>query len=94
MLLPLQAEATLVIRPYLATLSLSEFCAIMTCGYASVSGGIIGTLISLGAPSNHLVTAAVISAPAALAIAKIIMPEITKVDFSDQTSLSLKGMSR
>ncbi|KAK3760177.1 hypothetical protein RRG08_005326 [Elysia crispata] len=85
-----QSEVILLTRPYLPALSLSEFCAVMTCGYASVSGGLIGTFIAYGVPANHLLTAAVISAPAALAFTKLIMPETTKVDRSVQTGVSMR----
>ncbi|GFR79859.1 sodium/nucleoside cotransporter [Elysia marginata] len=85
-----QSEVILLTRPYLAALSLSEFCAVMTCGYASVSGGLIGTFIAYGAPANHLLTAAVISAPAALAFSKLIMPETSKVDHSSQSGMIMQ----
>ncbi|KAK3760175.1 hypothetical protein RRG08_005324 [Elysia crispata] len=87
-----QSEVILLTRPYLPALSLSEFCAVVTCGYASVSGAFIGTFMAYGAPGKHLLTAAVMSAPAALALSKLIMPETSKVDRSAQArGVSMRG---
>ncbi|GFO40913.1 sodium/nucleoside cotransporter [Plakobranchus ocellatus] len=69
------SQSALLVRPYFPTMSKSELGALITCGFASVSGDMVALLISFGAPANHLLTAAVISAPAALAISKILMPE-------------------
>lgn len=89
-----QPEVILLTQPYLKGLTLSEFCAVMTCGYASVSGGLIGIFIAYGAPPNHLLTAAVISAPAALAFSKIIMPETSKRTEQSFKSMHEKSESR
>ncbi|XP_059151422.1 solute carrier family 28 member 3-like [Physella acuta] len=87
------AEAPLLVRNYLPTLSKSEICAIMTCGFASVSGGAMGMFISAGAPANHLLTAAVISAPAALAISKLVCPETEPVNFESQNDVRMTDKS-
>ncbi|CAL1525842.1 unnamed protein product [Lymnaea stagnalis] len=83
------SEAPLLIRPYLPKLSRSEMCAVMTCGFASVSGATLGLFISYGAPANHLLTAAVISAPAAMAITKLVYPETEETDLSVQTNMRI-----
>ncbi|XP_029296076.1 solute carrier family 28 member 3-like [Cottoperca gobio] len=70
-----QAESPLLIRPYINGLTSSEIHAVMTGGFASVSGTILGAYISFGVEATHLLTASVMSAPASLAIAKMFWPE-------------------
>jgi CNT family concentrative nucleoside transporter len=69
------AEAPLVIKPYIHTMTRSEVMAMMTAGMATVSGGTLAAYAGLGADAGHLLTASIISAPAALVIAKIMYPE-------------------
>jgi len=68
-------EAPLVVRPYLNTMTRSELCAMMTGGFATVTGGLLGAYAGMGIDIGHLLTASVISAPAALVIAKVMVPE-------------------
>jgi CNT family concentrative nucleoside transporter len=68
-------EAPLVVRPYLARMTRSELCAMMTGGFATVTGGLLGVYAGMGIEISHLLTASVISAPAALLIAKVMVPE-------------------
>jgi CNT family concentrative nucleoside transporter len=68
-------EAPLVVRPYLDKLSTSELNALMVGGFATVTGSLLATYSSMGVEAGHLVTASVISGPAALMIAKIMQPE-------------------
>jgi concentrative nucleoside transporter, CNT family len=70
-----QTEAPLVVRPYLPTMTRSELMAIMIGGFANISGSLIAVFHELGIDAGHLVTASIISAPASLMIAKIIVPE-------------------
>ncbi len=70
-----QTEAPLVVRPYIASMTQSELMALMVGGFATVSGGVLAGYVNLGISAGHLVTASVISAPAALLIAKILQPE-------------------
>jgi len=75
-----QTEAPLVIKPYVATMTLSELNAVMVGGFATVAGGVlaayVGMLESAFADiAGHLVAASVMSAPAALVVAKIMLPE-------------------
>ncbi len=73
-----QTEAPLVIRPYLAAMTISELNAVMIGGFANISGGVLAAFVELGIDAGHLVTASVISAPASLLIAKVIEPETGK----------------
>ncbi len=73
-----QTEAPLVIKPYLATMTQSELNAVMVSGFAGVSGGVLAAFVSYGIDAGHLVTASVISAPASLLLAKVMLPETEK----------------
>jgi CNT family concentrative nucleoside transporter len=74
-----QTEAPLLVRPFIATMTRSELMAVMTGGFATVAGGVMGAYVQfLSAVPNiagHLVIASLMSAPAALAIAKVMVPE-------------------
>lgn len=69
-----QTEAPLVVRPYIPHMTVSELNAVMVGGFATISGGLIA-VYAQWVPAAHLLTASVISAPAALLIAKILEPE-------------------
>lgn len=69
-------EAPLVIRPYVANMTRSELNALMVGGFATISGSLMAIFVSSGISAGHLLTASLISAPAALVIAKIMQPEI------------------
>jgi len=68
-------EAPLLIKPFLKTMTKSELHAVMTGGFATIAGGVFAIYISFGVNSSHLLAASVMSAPAALAISKLIYPE-------------------
>lgn len=70
-----QTEAPFVVRPYLGRMTSSELMAVMTGGFATVAGGVLAVYIGFGIDAAHLITASVISAPAGLLIAKVILPE-------------------
>lgn len=70
-----QTEAPLLIRPFIAQATKSELMAIMVGGFATVAGGVLAGYIAMGVPASHLLAASVMSAPAALMMAKIILPE-------------------
>jgi CNT family concentrative nucleoside transporter len=73
-----QTEAPLVIKPYLPTMTMSELNAVMISGFAGVSGGVLAAFAGMGIDAGHLVTASVISAPASLLLAKVMLPETEK----------------
>ena len=70
-----QTEAPLLIKPYLGLLTKSELHAVMTGGFATIAGSVMAAYISLGVSPSHLLSASVMSAPAALAFSKLIYPE-------------------
>jgi len=71
-------EAPLVIKPYLAKLTRSEITAMMVGGFATVSGGVLAAYAGLGIDAGHLLSASFMNAPAALVLAKILIPETEK----------------
>lgn len=84
-----QTEAPLLIRHYLPTMTRSELMAVMVGGMATIAGAVMVAYIGmLGGPSpegqllfaKHLLTASVLSAPAALLTAKILVPQTEEVN--------------
>jgi CNT family concentrative nucleoside transporter len=82
-----QTEAPLCIRPYINSMTRSQIMAIMTGGFATIAGSVMAAYITkLGGESEaqrilfakHLMTASVMSAPAAFVMAKIMVPETEK----------------
>jgi CNT family concentrative nucleoside transporter len=74
-----QTEAPLVIGPFVKDMTRSELHAVMTGGFATVAGGVmavyVGFLKDIPGIAGHLVAASIMSAPAALAISKVMYPE-------------------
>jgi len=74
-----QTEGPLIIKPYIKNLTMSELHAVMTGGFATIAGGVMAAYISFGISAEHLISASVMSAPAALAISKLFYPETEKL---------------
>lgn len=79
-----QTEAPLTVRPYIGTMTRSQIMAVMTGGFATIAGSVMAAYIGiLGGDSHesqvlfakHLITASVMSAPAGLLMAKLMLPE-------------------
>lgn len=70
-----QTEAALVVKPYIPAMTQSELMALMTTGMATIATGVMAVYASMGVDAGHLLTASVLSAPAGLLIAKIMLPE-------------------
>lgn len=75
-----QTEAPLIVRPYLKKMTESELFSLMTGGMATIAGSVMAAYVGLlkdAIPGigGHLLTASILSAPAALVIAKIMVPE-------------------
>ena len=68
-------EAPLVVKPYIPGMTRSELNAMMVGGFATITGGLMAIFVDLGVSAGHLVTASIISAPAALIVAKVLQPE-------------------
>ncbi len=71
-----QTEAPLTIRPFLAKLTESELFTIMTSGMAHVSGAVMAAYVKFaGVSIEHLLTAVIMTAPATIMLAKMLVPE-------------------
>lgn len=75
-----QTEAPLLVKPFVPGMTQSELMAIMTGGFATVAGGVMAAYVGMLQASfsdiaGHLLAASVMSAPAALVCAKLMVPE-------------------
>jgi len=68
-------EAPLMVRPYLESMTRSELMAMLTEGMATIAGPVMAAYVGLGIDAGHLLAASIMSAPASLVIAKIMVPE-------------------
>jgi len=84
-----QTEAPLLIKPYLPSMTSSELLAVMVGGMANIAGAVLVAYIGmLGGDdpaqrllfAKHLITASIMSAPASLYLAKILLPQTEPVD--------------
>uniref|UniRef100_A0A9L0JC13 Sodium/nucleoside cotransporter n=1 Tax=Equus asinus TaxID=9793 RepID=A0A9L0JC13_EQUAS len=82
-------EAPLLIRPYLADMTLSEIHAVMTGGFATISGTVLGSFISFGIDASSLISASVMAAPSALALSKLVYPEVEESKFKNEEGVKL-----
>lgn len=71
-----QTEAPLVVRPYIKKMTGSELNSLMIGGMATASGGTLAAYVSFGVDAGHVLSASLMSAPAALLIAKVMYPEV------------------
>ncbi|XP_009428019.1 sodium/nucleoside cotransporter 1 isoform X5 [Pan troglodytes] len=84
-----QTEAPLLIRPYLADMTLSEVHVVMTGGYATIAGSLLGAYISFGIDATSLIAASVMAAPCALALSKLVYPEVEESKFRREEGVKL-----
>jgi len=84
-----QTESPLLVKPYLMGMTKSEMMCLMTGGMATIAGGVLAAYVTfLGGDdpvqqaffAKHLLTASIISAPAAIVAAKILIPETEKIN--------------
>ncbi len=74
-----QTEAPLTIRPFIDGMTMSELMTIMTAGMAHISGGIMAAYVLVAKVDViHLLTAVIMTAPGAIMMAKMIVPETEK----------------
>ena len=78
-------ESALVVRPYLDRMTRSELFSLMTLGMSTVAGSVMLAYVGmLGKQyAGHLATATLLSAPAGLVVAKIMVPETGTPETSD-----------
>lgn len=97
-------ESPLLIRPYLKDMTRSEFFSLMTCGMATIAGTVMilyANILKDVIPNvlAHILTASIISAPAAVMIAKIMVPESGKLTsgemkLPDEASSSMDAVTK
>ncbi|MCB9262814.1 MAG: Na+ dependent nucleoside transporter [Flavobacteriales bacterium] len=84
-----QTEAPLVVKPYISKMTKSEILCLMVGGMATIAGGVFAAFIGMlgGADpqmqemfAKHLLTASILSAPAAIVFAKMLLPETEEVE--------------
>jgi len=89
-----QTEAPLMVRPFIANMTKSELMAVMTGGFATAAGGVLALYVmwlsDIPGIAGHLLAASVMSAPAALVIAKIIYPETDKSETMGDLKIEVK----
>jgi len=90
-----QTEAPLVVKPYVHTMTQSELMAVMVGGFATVAGGVLAAYVGMLQSTfpdiaGHLIAASVMSAPAALVIAKVLLPETEESPTAGEVSFSVE----
>ncbi|KAG8440180.1 hypothetical protein GDO86_006108, partial [Hymenochirus boettgeri] len=91
----LKTEAPLLIRPYLPDMTKSEIHAVMTGGFGTIAGSVLGAYISFGIDASSLIAASVMAAPCALALSKLVYPEVEESKFKSYDGVIIeKGEER
>ena len=90
-------SSPLMVRRYLPNLTNSEIATIIVAGLATIAGGTMALFINAGIPAAYLLSASVMSAPAAICLAKIFypeteVPETLNKDMSSQNSSTSKSL--
>ena len=91
-----QTEAPLLIKPFVEKMTMSELMVVMTGGFATVAGGVLAAYVGLLMAyfpdiAGHLIAASVMSAPAALVVAKLMYPEDGTPETSDNLEVSVES---
>ena len=91
-----QTEAPLFVRPFIATATKSELNAIMCGGFSNIASGVLAAYVALLAGyepqiAGHLLSASIISAPAALVVAKLLVPEAEKSETMGNVKLHIEN---
>ena len=90
-----QTEAPILIRPYISQMTKSELMTVMVGGFATVAGSVMALYVTwlnnIPDIAGHLLAASVMSAPAALMVAKIIYPETKALKTINSNKISLKS---
>ncbi|MCP4641026.1 MAG: NupC/NupG family nucleoside CNT transporter [bacterium] len=76
LLIFLGIESATAVRGYLKTMTRSELCTIMTTFMATIAGSVMIVYATFGAEPGHLLAASLMSAPAAIVISKLMVPEV------------------
>jgi CNT family concentrative nucleoside transporter len=86
-----QTEAPLTVRPFLPRMTQSELFTIMTSGMAHISGAVMAAYVKLaGVDIKHLLTAVIMTAPATIMLAKMLMPELEKPETAGHVNIQVE----
>ncbi len=86
-----QTEAPLTIRPFLPRMTQSELFTIMTSGMAHVSGAVMAAYVKIaGVDIKHLLTAVIMTAPATILLAKMLMPEVDEPETAGRVKVQIE----
>ena len=85
-----QTEAPLLIRPFIEKMTRSELMSLMTGGMATVAGGVLAAYVGMGIDGGHLLAASLMSAPAAIVCAKLMVPEKEKPITQGEVAIDFK----
>jgi concentrative nucleoside transporter, CNT family len=97
-----QTEAPLLVKPYLSRMTKSEILCLMVGGMATIAGGVLAAVIGILGEGDaakelfyakHLLTASIMSAPAAIVFAKILVPETEEIDTNLNVSKDKIGVN-
>ena len=90
-----QTEAPLLVQPFVSKMTNSELTAVMIGGFATVAGGVMAMYVSMlgniDGIAGHLLAASIMSAPAALVVAKIIYPETEESQTKGDLTISINN---
>ena len=90
-----QTEAPILIRPYISKMTNSELMTVMVGGFSTVAGSVMALYVTwlnnIPEIAGHLLAASVMSAPAALMVAKIIYPETKSYQIISSNNINLKS---
>jgi CNT family concentrative nucleoside transporter len=68
-------ETVTAIKAYINKMTQSELFTLMTAFMATIAGGVMAAYVSFGVEAGHLLAASIMSAPAAIVISKVMVPE-------------------
>jgi CNT family concentrative nucleoside transporter len=90
-----QTEAPLVVKPFIARMTRSELMAVMVGGFANSAGGVMAAYVGLLQAyfpdiAGHLLAVSIMSAPASLVMAKIMVPETEESETAGQTKFAIE----
>lgn len=90
-----QTEAPLLIKPFVARMTMSELNTVMTGGFATVAGGVMAAYVAMLSGyfptiAGHLLAASIMAAPAGIIVSKLLMPETEEPETRDRLDFELE----
>ncbi|MBW4613388.1 MAG: NupC/NupG family nucleoside CNT transporter [Desmonostoc vinosum HA7617-LM4] len=83
-------ESALMVKPYVANMTQSELHVVMTGGFATIAGGVLGAYLSFGIPAEHLIAAFFMTAPTSLVVSKLLYPETETSQTAGKVKMDLE----